>query len=324
MTTFLKQIQNSFKSLGRAYSKSSMWCQILLFIALLLILILVFKGLNKKKKKEGFTEGVGSESDKFLFKTGPEIYDDFYADIYDYLVFNNLKDDYEVGEIINKTTPSDKSKILDVGCGTGHHVAALGAKGLDVLGIDISPSMIAKAKENFPEYKFEVGDALDGMQFNPDTFTHILCMYFTVYYMKDRQTFFNNCYKWLMPGGYFIIHLVDRHNFDPILPPGNPLLYVSPQRYAKQRITSTKVKFTDFSYSANFELDDKNDKAKFVEKIKNDDDGKVRKHEHIMYMPDEQVIVDEIISCGFFMEAKADLLQCQYEYQYLYTFVKPQ
>ena len=72
------------------------------FIALLLILILVFKGLNKKKKKEGFTEGVGSESDKFLFKTGPEIYDDFYADIYDYLVFNNLKDDYEVGEIINK------------------------------------------------------------------------------------------------------------------------------------------------------------------------------------------------------------------------------
>ena len=323
MTTFSKQIQNSFKSLGSAYSKSSMWCKILLFIALLLLLVIVFKGLDsKKKKKEGFSPG--AHSDQFLFKTGPEVYDDFYSDIYDYLVFNTIKNDYEVGEIINKTTPTDKSKILDIGSGTGHHVAALSAKGLDVIGIDISPSMIAKAKDNFPDYNFEVGDALDGSQFNPSSFTHILCMYFTVYYMKDREAFFSNCFNWLMPGGFFIIHLVDRKNFDPILPPGNPLMYVSPQRYAKQRITSTKVKFTDFSYSANFELDDENDKAKFVEKIKNDDDGKVRKHEHLMYMPDDQVIVDEIISCGFFMESKADLLQCQYEYQYLYIFVKPQ
>jgi hypothetical protein len=117
-----------------------------------------------------------------------------------------------------------------------------------------------------------------------------------------------------MPGGYLIVHLVDRDRFDPILPPGNPLLYVSPQRYAKERITSTKVKFTDFSYSADFQLDDKNDKALFVEKFKNDSDGKVRKNEHEMYMPDIQQIVDEAQSCGFIVESKADLLQCQYEY----------
>jgi hypothetical protein len=100
-------------------------------------------------------------------------------------------------------------------------------------------------------------------------------------------------------------------------------MYVSPQRYAKERITSTKVKFTDFSYSANFELDDKNDKALFVEKFKNDSDGKVRKNEHQFYMPDATQIVDEAQSCGFIVEGKADLLQCQYEYQYLYVFVKP-
>ena len=126
-----------------------------------------------------------------------------------------------------------------------------------------------------------------------------------------------------MPGGYLIVHLVERDHFDPILPPGNPLLYISPQRYAKQRITSTKVKFTDFSYSADFKLDDKNDKALFVEKFKNDNDGKVRKNEHEMYIPDIQQIVDEAQSCGFIVESKADLLQCQYEYQYLYVFVKP-
>jgi SAM-dependent methyltransferase len=306
------------KSLGSAYNKSSLWCKLLILMSLLLLIILVFKGVDKKKGKEGF-----EQKDQFLIKSGSGIYDDFYADIYDYLVFNNLKDDYEVGYIMNSASPSSKSKILDVGCGTGHHVASLGSKGLDVLGIDISPSMIKKAKENFPDYKFDVADALDGSIFEPNSFTHILCMYFTIYYFKDKTQFFNNCFKWLMPGGYLFVHLVDRHNFDPILPPGNPLLYVSPQRYAKERITSTKVKFTDFSYSADFKLDDKNDKALFVEKFKNDNDGKVRKNEHEMYMPDIQQIVDEAQSCGFIVESKADLLQCQYEYQYLYVFVKP-
>jgi SAM-dependent methyltransferase len=311
-------MQKMIKSLGLAYNKSSLWCKLLILMSLLLLVMLVFKGFDKKGIREGF-----EQKDQFLVKSGSGIYDDFYADIYDYLVFNNLKDDYEVGYIMNSASPSSESKILDVGCGTGHHVASLGSKGLDVIGIDISTSMIKKAKENFPDYKFNVGDALDGNTFEPNSFTHILCMYFTIYYFKDKTQFFNNCFKWLMPGGYLIVHLVDRHNFDPILPPGNPLLYVSPQRYAKERITSTKVKFTDFSYSADFKLDDKNDKALFVEKFKNDSDGKVRKNEHEMYMPDLQQIVDEAQSCGFIVESKADLLQCQYEYQYLYVFVKP-
>ena len=305
-----------FKSLGTAYNKCSLWCKILMFISLLLLLVLVFKGFDNKK--EGF-----EQRDQFLIKSGSDIYDDFYANIYDYLVFNNLKDDYEVGYIMNSLSPSSKSKILDIGCGTGHHVSSLGSKGLDVLGIDISPSMIKKAKNNFPDYKFNVGDASNNHLFESNSFTHILCMYFTIYYFKDKRQFFNNCFKWLMPGGYLIVHLVERYHFDPILPPGNPLIYISPQRYAKERITSTKVKFMDFSYSANFQLDDANDKALFVEKFKNDSDGKVRKNEHTLYMPDVQQIVDEALACGFIVESKADLLQCQYEYQYLYVFVKP-
>jgi SAM-dependent methyltransferase len=305
-----------FKSLATAYNKCSLWCKILMFISLLLLLVLVFKGFDRKK--EGF-----EQMDTFLIKSGSDIYDDFYSDVYDYLVFNNLKDDYEVGYIMNSASPSSQSKILDIGCGTGHHVSSLGSKGLDVLGIDISPSMIKKAKTNFPDYQFNVGDALNNHLFESNSFTHILCMYFTIYYFKDKTQFFNNCFKWLMPGGYLIVHLVEREHFDPILPPGNPLLYISPQRYAKERITSTKVKFTDFSYSADFKLDEANDKALFVEKFKNDTNGKVRKNEHTLYMPDVQQIVDEAQACGFIVESKADLLQCQYEYQYLYVFVKP-
>ena len=137
------------------------------------------------------------------------------------------------------------------------------------------------------------------------------------------MTFFTNCMKWLKPGGYLIVHLVDRDLFDPILPPGNPLLYVSPQKYAKERITKTYVKFNDFSYNADFQLDQQNNIAKFVEKFKNDSDGKIRKNEHIMYMPSLNEITDEAQAAGFIINAMIDLVQCQYEYQYLYVFMKP-
>jgi ubiquinone/menaquinone biosynthesis C-methylase UbiE len=317
MTHFFSSITKQFKSITGSYTKCSPWGKVVIFTILLMLLIMVFKDL-KSGKLEGFEQG-----DKFLFKSGDEIYDDFYADIYDYLVFNNLKDEYEVGEIMNKTGASSQSKVLDVGCGTGHHVASMKGRSIDIVGIDISPSMIKKAKENYPDYQFQVADATNSQLYPADSFTHILCMYFTIYYIQDKNMFLHNCYNWLMPGGYLILHLVDRGNFDPILPPGNPLLYVSPQKYATKRITHTNVKFTDFAYNANFELDEQNNIAKFTEKFKNDKDGKVRKQEHVMYMPDLKEIVDEVQSTGFIVESIIDLVQCQYEYQYLYIFTKP-
>ena len=317
MTNFFSSISKQFKGVTGNYSKCSSWGKVIIFTILLMVLVMIFKPLNTDKY-EGF-----EQNDQFLFKSGQDIYDDFYADIYDYLVFNNMKDEYEVGEIMNKTSASSQSKILDIGCGTGHHVAELSGRSIDVIGIDISPSMIKKAKKNYPDYKFDVQDATNSQIYASETFTHILCMYFTIYYIQNKAQFFENCYNWLMPGGYLIVHLVDRKNFDPILPPGNPLLYVSPQKYAKQRITNTKVKFTDFAYNANFDLDEQNNIAKFTEKFKNDKDGKVRKQEHIMYMPDLNEIVNEAQSAGFIVQGKVDLLHCQYEYQYLYIFTKP-
>jgi SAM-dependent methyltransferase len=317
MSNIAGQISKQIKQIISAYNKSSNWCKVLIFCILLIILIVLFKDV-KSLRKEGFVQ-----NDKFLVKSGLDVYDDFYADIYDYLVFSNVKDDYEIGEIINKTTPSSQSKILDIGCGTGHHVDMLSSQGLDVIGIDISSAMIKKAKTNYPSRNFEVADARDAEIFMSGSFTHIMSLYFTIYYIEDKRQFLQNCYNWLMPGGSLILHLVDREMFDPILPSGNPLLLVSPQKYAEKRITNTTVKFNDFAYNADFELDDKNNIAHFVEKFKNNENGKVRKNEHKMYMPDAQEIVDDAQQIGFILESKVDLLQCQYEYQYLYIFRKP-
>lgn len=314
------------KSLTNCYNKLSNFGKILVFIALLLVVVIFFRQFDIIK--EGMMTNlsginVNTDTDKFLFKQGNAVYDDFYAEIYDYLVFNKIKNDYEVGIIINSTSPSKKSVIADIGCGTGHQVADLSEKNLQVIGIDISPSMIQKAKENNPSISnnFKVGDGLDNYLFKDDSLTHILCLYFTIYYIKDKMRFFYNCMNWLMPGGYLIVHLVDKYKFDPILPPGNPLYIVSPQKYAKERITKTKITFNEFVYDSNFKLDD-NDTAIFDEKFKFND-GHIRKQEQVLYMQDLPTIVNMAQEAGFLVHAKIDMVKCAYEYQYLYIFVKP-
>jgi len=305
------------KSLTNCYNKLPNFGKILLFTALLLMIIILLKPFTPVK--ESFID-----QQNFLFKQGQAIYDDFYANVYDYLVYNSIKNDYEIGTVINTSTPNEKSIIADIGCGTGHHVNQLSSKGLEVIGIDKSPSMIKKAKENFPfvAQNFKTGDGLDGHLFKDESLTHILCLYFTIYYMQDKMRFFNNCMNWLLPGGYLIVHLVDKYKFDPILPPGNPLYIVSPQKYAKERITKTKVTFNDFVYNADFKLEDSNDVAVFDEKFKFND-GKVRKQEQKLYMEDLPTIVNMAQDAGFLIHAKIDMVKCAYEYQYLYVFVKP-
>lgn len=53
-------------------------------------------------------------------------------------------------------------RVLDVGCGPGRHAHALGARGFEVLGVDISQRFIALARENTPpgaRVTFERADA---------------------------------------------------------------------------------------------------------------------------------------------------------------------
>jgi SAM-dependent methyltransferase len=305
----------TFNSICKFYDKLSNFGKLLVFIGILLIMMVLLKPLMPKM------EGMQNQN-KFLFKEGTAVYDDFYADIYDHLVFSSLKNDYEVGEIINNTTPSEASIIADIGCGTGHHAGSLADKHLKVIGVDISPSMIEVAKKNAPNVDFRVGDALNGTLFNMNSLTHILCLYFTIYYFEDKRRFFDNAMDWLMPGGYLVVHMVDRETFDPILPPGNPLYIVSPQKYAKERITKTKVTFNDFVYNADFNLDKGSNIATFDEKFKFND-GHTRKQQQKLYMEDTSAIVNTAQQCGFILHAKVDLVKCAYEHQYLYIFVKP-
>jgi SAM-dependent methyltransferase len=311
--SFLKSITKTFKNMS-----TTGW------IVIFLVILLLFNGIIKQRWESKHKGIEGFETKKsFAFHEGVvDIYDDFYAGIYDQLVFNTVLNDYEVGAIIQNTNPTQESIILDVGSGTGHDVSTLTDKGFQVTGLDISPSMIHKAKEMYPSLNFVRGDALNASQFQGQTFTHVLCLYFTIYYMEDKMRFFSNAMNWLKPGGYLVVHLVDKDMFDPILPPANPLVLLTPQRYSKERITKSKVTFNNFKYDANFDIPEGQEKATFVEKM-HFHDGTKRKNEHKMYMPPLDDMVQLAQDAGFLVHAKIDLIKAGYEYQYLYVFTRP-
>ena len=315
------KIHQPFQSIAHIYKKMSNFGKALLFITILLILVVLFRGANAYKSMTSGREGF-EQNEKFSFKKGDEVYDDFYSTIYDHLVHNDTKNTYELTQIFKETSPTSKSVVLDVGSGTGHHVGKLAQKNIRATGVDISSAMVKQAMKNYPGQDFMQGNVLDTHLFSFNTFTHILCLYFTIYFIQDKRKFFDNCIDWLMPGGYLVLHLVDPVKFDPILPPGNPLYVVSPQKYAKKRITNTKINFNKFVYHSNFNYNRADEVATFEEKFQFDN-GNTRKQEQVMYMEDTEKIIIMAQQCGFNLHSKIDLVKCAYEYQYLYVLQKP-
>ena len=305
-----------FKKLMKTYKKSTFWFKFITFLIGLLILTIL---INKFTPiNEGF-----SQKQKFLLKTNDDLYDDFTAEIYDDLLFDSRKIDFQIKEIKRNTKLNKKSLVLDIGSGTGHHVRALNNDNIKTIGLDKSKSMVEFSKSKYPKMKFIHGSALTSSLFDMGTFSHITSFTFTPYYIKDKLTFFRNCYDWLKPGGYLIVHLVDRERFDPIINAADPLHMVSPQKHAKKRITSSIVKFKDFQYKAKFKLESDKNIATFEEKFIDDGTGNVRKHVHTLYMPKQNHILALAKNIGFKLKGSIDMVMARYEHQYLYILEKP-
>jgi glycine/sarcosine N-methyltransferase len=54
-------------------------------------------------------------------------------------------------------------RVLDAACGTGHHAIALARNGYEVLGVDLSAPMIARARENAAAHNVDVPFAVAGL-----------------------------------------------------------------------------------------------------------------------------------------------------------------
>jgi SAM-dependent methyltransferase len=94
---------------------------------------------------------------------------------------------------------------LDVGCGTGQHLAHLRARGLSVEGVDRSTRMIARAREAHPGITFHVGTAQD-YRLEPARDVISLLFHVMSYQVEDdhAQRAITNAAAHLAPGGVLV------------------------------------------------------------------------------------------------------------------------
>ena len=313
-------------------NSSSCWVVMLVFLIILVSMVYIYrlfffdvtsKAGDSESSQEGFT--INKE---FTLKTGEESLDSFYANMYENLFYRDLHDDYEVGVILNSATPIRHTDVLVIGSKTGKHVDTIGEKGYNCYGMEKTRGMIDYSSEKYPDNKYILGDGTNQLTFEAEKFTLITLLDFMVYSIQNRRMLFENCYKWLAPGGFLAIHLINVGGF-----------YDSQTHGAKERRFSPNVmKFFHGSRVKNHLgnndaiVDDiiyKSDMMMSVydpevielrETFKNRKNGKKRQNIQKFYTPDQSIILKD---SGFSMLSQYDLVSHDKPFQYIYVLYKP-
>ena len=109
--------------------------------------------------------------------------------------------------LLSESLPSDKTKILDIGCGTGSLSLVLAEFGHEVTGIDLSPEMIAlaesKAQAASQPITFHVMDAAFP-QLAPQQFDAILCRHL-LWTLPEIDQVLQRWIRLLKPGGRLVL-----------------------------------------------------------------------------------------------------------------------
>ena len=288
-------------------------------LCIMISFFFIIQQLNQQYNtiEEGFTQ-----HGPFSSKQNNHIYDHFYVSMHDRIHKTRQQSKYDLIQILENTQPSSNSAFLDVGSGTGHLVHRLKQIGFRAYGIDSSQAMINYSTTKYPEAEFKCGDVKKTMEFDSETFTHILCTHFTFYELRDKPTFVENCRKWLKIGGYMVLHLVDKMRFDTIVPVGKIPNTNHGDLQSNTRILSTSVEFPNVKYSHKYVFQD-NDNVKRIETFTCNKTKNVRHQELEMEMPSIENTLRMIKSYGFHVKGYATYASYNGDtHQYLYFFEK--
>jgi ubiquinone/menaquinone biosynthesis C-methylase UbiE len=105
-------------------------------------------------------------------------------------------------ELVNT---SGCTRVADVGCGPGRAAAFLAGKGLDVVGVDLSPQLLEIARAAHPDMQFVEGH-LHELPFDDGALGGAVCWYSIIYTPPQRLgKAFAELTRVLKDGGYLLI-----------------------------------------------------------------------------------------------------------------------
>ncbi len=119
----------------------------------------------------------------------------------------------DAGDLLELLTPKVGESILDIGSGTGQLTEQISRSGATVMGIDSSENMVEKAKENYPNLKFNVVDARN---FQFDTTFDAVFSNATLHWIPEADTVINCIAQSLKTGGRFVAEFGGKGNVQAI------------------------------------------------------------------------------------------------------------
>ena len=276
------------------YLEGPSWIYILCVLS---IVIIILTGLKKFCLREKKTEGFSQDED-FVLKQDGDSYDTFYLHEYDDLMKTDERLQFEVAQIL-KTNPSQRESVfLDIGCGTCRILSELQNYGFRTFGLDKSSAAVKFAEEKNMDLEVKLGDATQLMTYDKGTFTHITCMYFTVYEFNDKPTLFRNIHHWLQRGGFLFLHVVDKDHFDMIAPCAKVRLDLVGE-FSKERIMKSTVQMPSYVYSTKYTPIGTGTDYSFEETFKSNNDRKTRTNMRRLYMTSKNSMLSLLEKMGF-------------------------
>ncbi len=127
--------------------------------------------------------------------------------------YNNFSDSFSINQKDKNQKNRDEmyqfvgddligKKVLDLGCGDGIDVEHYRRSGAEVIGIDPSESLLAIAKQKYPESHY-INSLGESMPFNDNYFDAVYSKY-AFMTSKNMEPIFEEVYRTLKPGGEFI------------------------------------------------------------------------------------------------------------------------
>jgi SAM-dependent methyltransferase len=115
-----------------------------------------------------------------------------------------------VHELVRSVPPG---RALDAACGTGRHAAYLAQLGHQVVGVDLTPEMLARARERVPEAEFQTAD-LRELPSKDASFELIVCG-LALAHLPELDDPVGELTRVLAPGGRLVISVL--HPFQALL-----------------------------------------------------------------------------------------------------------